>query len=206
MRKTIAFFLLLLPFLVDAQVTQKLDPNGYNKFYYDNGVVSSEGVLRDGKPDGYWKTYSTKGVIKSEGNRKSFQLDSIWKFYKEFGVLAFEFNYINGKKNGSKNVYDIQTGQLLSSENYLNNVKEGDSFHYYKNEGSSLLANDGTLHQLSLSNTVQLTDEQTLFSLIRWENGDAYNTDNYVSLDLSWGWEVTPRLQLSVTGNNLLDS
>ena len=78
--------------------------------------------------------------------------------------------------------------------------------YYYKNEGSSLLANDGALHQLFFSNTVQLTDNQTLFSLIRWEGGDAYNTDNYVSLDLSWGWEVTPWLQLSVTGNNLLDS
>ena len=44
--------------LSSAQVVKEVNPNGYNIFYYDNGVVSSEGNLRDGKPDGYWKTYS----------------------------------------------------------------------------------------------------------------------------------------------------
>jgi len=76
----------------------------------------------------------------------------------------------------------------------------------YENEGGSILTNDGSLHQVFLSNTVQLTDDQTLFALIRWEDGDAYTTDDYVSLDLSWGWEITPNAQLSLTGNNLLNS
>jgi len=44
------------------------NPNGFNKFYYDNGKVSSEGNMRDGKPDGYWKTYAENGTIKNEGN------------------------------------------------------------------------------------------------------------------------------------------
>jgi hypothetical protein len=33
------------------------NPNGYNKFYYDNGALSSEGTMKDGKPEGYWKNY-----------------------------------------------------------------------------------------------------------------------------------------------------
>jgi iron complex outermembrane receptor protein len=78
--------------------------------------------------------------------------------------------------------------------------------YHYENDGGSILANDGKLHQIFLSNTFQLTDNQTLFSLIRWEDGDAYITDNYVSLDLSWKWEITPRAHLSVTGNNLVNS
>lgn len=78
--------------------------------------------------------------------------------------------------------------------------------YHYENAGNSILANDGELHQFFVSNTIKLTDEQTLFSLIRWEDGDAYNTDGYVALDLSWGWDITPDARLSLTGNNLLDS
>jgi len=102
MRSIIKIVLLLLPVCLFAQPQQKENPNGYNKFYYDNGVVSSEGTMRDGKPDGYWKTYSLNGKIKSEGNRKNFQLDSVWKFYNESGKLAMSFSYKEGKKNGPK--------------------------------------------------------------------------------------------------------
>ncbi|MBL7883037.1 MAG: hypothetical protein JNL69_03140, partial [Bacteroidia bacterium] len=87
------FFILYPLFLVSisikAQAPKNVDPNGYNKFYYENGKLSSEGLMRDGKPDGYWKTYSPNGTLKSEGNRKNFQLDSTWKFYNEQGKLAF---------------------------------------------------------------------------------------------------------------------
>lgn len=132
MRRYLKFYLLLFPIALFAQANQQVEPNGYNTFYYANGVVSSEGVLRDGKPDSYWKTYSDKGVLKSEGNRKNFQLDSAWKFYNETGKLAFEFNYSNGKKNGLKNTYDLHGGFVTTSENYVNDKKEGESFYYYK--------------------------------------------------------------------------
>ena len=48
----------------------------YKKFYFDNGVVSSEGTMVSGKPDGYWKTYYPDGGLKTEGNRREFKLDS----------------------------------------------------------------------------------------------------------------------------------
>ncbi len=132
MRKFFKVILLLLPIAAFAQSNQNINPNGYNKFYYDNGKVSSEGIMRDGKPDGYWKTYSQSGTIKSEGNRKNFQLDSVWKFYNEQGKLAFEFGYKEGKKNGSKKTYDTKEGVLTTSEGYINDVKQGDVINYYK--------------------------------------------------------------------------
>lgn len=115
-----------------AQPVQNVEPNGYNKFYYDNGKLSSEGTMRDGKPDGYWKTYSLTGTIKSEGNRKNYKLDSIWKFYSEQGKLAFEFNYKEGKKNGLKKTYDTKNEVLVSAENYVEDIKEGLTTFYYK--------------------------------------------------------------------------
>jgi uncharacterized protein len=132
MKSLLRVVLLFLPFCLFAQNQQNTNPNGYNKFYYDNGVVSSEGFMRDGKPDGYWKTYSQNGKIKSEGNRKNFMLDSTWKFYNEQGKLAFEFNYKEGKKNGMKKTFDTKEGFLISSENYENDVKQGNTLIYYK--------------------------------------------------------------------------
>ncbi|MFY9307872.1 MAG: hypothetical protein WAQ28_02365 [Bacteroidia bacterium] len=132
MYKFLKIALIFFPLAVFAQPKQQITPNGYNIFYFDNGKVSSEGTMRDGKPDGYWKTYSLNGNIKSEGNRKNFQLDSIWKFYNEQGQLAFEFNYKNGKKNGLKKTYDTKEKALVLSEMFDNDIKNGQTTTYYK--------------------------------------------------------------------------
>ena len=102
-----SFFLfwafLLLGFSAFAQ--ENINPNGYNIFYYPNGVKSSEGTLVNGKPDGYWKSYNEKGVLVSEGNRKNFMLDSVWVFYSNAGEKTVEISYLEGKKHGFKKQY-----------------------------------------------------------------------------------------------------
>ena len=132
-RITHLFFLVTL-FAVSAIAQpanqQNINPNGYNKFYYDNGAVSSEGMMKNGKPEGYWKTYLPNGKLKSEGNRKSFLLDSIWKFYDEKGNRSAEINYKAGKKNGSKKTFD-KDGKLITDEAYADDVKEGDTKTFY---------------------------------------------------------------------------
>lgn len=147
MRSLINIILLLFPVVLFAQSDQQIDNNGYNTFYYDNGKISSEGTMRDGKPDGYWKTYSVNGIIKSEGNRKDFQLDSVWKFYNEQGRLAFEFTYKAGKKNGLKNTFDAKENFLIMSENFENDIKQGNTVIYYKPQddlaGNALSGQEG---------------------------------------------------------------
>jgi len=81
------------------------NPNGYNIFYYPNGVKSSEGTLVDGKPDGYWKSYNEKGLLVSEGNRKNLLLDSVWVFYSTSGEKSVEISYLEGKKHGFRKQY-----------------------------------------------------------------------------------------------------
>ncbi|MBT3208893.1 MAG: hypothetical protein HN704_01490 [Bacteroidetes bacterium] len=115
-----------------------INPNGYNYFYYQNGKVSSEGNMRNGKPSGFWKTYYNTGELKSEGNRKNFLLDSVWNFYQKSGTISEIINYRYGKKNGyyfknSINKNDsVNFGKLISKELYLNDIKQGLSY-YYKN-------------------------------------------------------------------------
>ena len=115
----------------------KVNPNGYNKFYYPNGQVSSEGMMRNGKPDGYWITYYVTGIKKSEGKRVNYMLDSTWIFYNQTGDTIETIEYKYGKKNG----YDIKygyiskgegiTGYVRSRELYVNDKKEGEAYFYY---------------------------------------------------------------------------
>ena len=136
---TISIFIIcLITSYVFAQ-TNEINPNGYNKFYYSNGKISSEGNMRNGKPDGFWKTYYSDGILKSIGNRLNFELDSIWLFFNEKGDTLQKIDYKNGKKNGYLSTYeyevikDITKGGLVSRELYLNEIKQGISYYYEKN-------------------------------------------------------------------------
>jgi antitoxin component YwqK of YwqJK toxin-antitoxin module len=125
--KKILSILLLLAGNIFAQDTSF---TGYKKFYFPNGNISSEGNLLAGKPDGYWKNYYENGNLKSEGNRSKQQLDGLWKFYHENGKISVEFEYKEGKKNGIKRVYDVESGMVISEEKFSNDVREGLSFYY----------------------------------------------------------------------------
>src|ERR1041384_6043236 len=88
--------LIVLAVLCGVGIKAQTNPNGHNKFYYDNGALSSEGDMKDGKPDGYWKNYYKNGKVKTEGNRKNFLLDSTWKFYSENGRITKTISYKEG--------------------------------------------------------------------------------------------------------------
>lgn len=114
-----------------SQNQTNINLNGYNKFYYENGNVSSEGSMKDGKPNLYWKNYFESGVLKSEGNRKNFLLDSLWKFYNEDEKLLLEINYLEGKKNGFRTTYQ---GNEILKEYFINDIKQKNSLILFKNK------------------------------------------------------------------------
>ncbi len=95
-------FLLLACFLINYLPAQDV----YQKFYYQDGTLSSEGYMNNGKTTGYWKSYYHNGMLRSEGNRKDFLLDSLWKFYNTEGELASEITYKEGLKHGINRVYE----------------------------------------------------------------------------------------------------
>ena len=86
------YLLLCVVGVVFSQGTPEQIPanetDGYKKFYFPNGKLSSEGMIRSGKPDGYWKSYNENGLVKSEGNRLNFKLDSLWSFYNDSGIVV----------------------------------------------------------------------------------------------------------------------
>lgn len=101
---------------------QQINPDGLNKFYHANGILSAEGYLREGKPDGYWKNYYENGLLMSEGNRREFLLDSTWIFYSEDGQLVKKINYKEGKKDGLQVLF---FQDYYIEENYKDDLREG---------------------------------------------------------------------------------
>jgi len=130
MRVLVSIAVFLLCFVYNLYASN--DTSGFKRYYYPSGAVSSEGFLLQGKPNGYWKTFYENGILKSEGNRKNFQLDSLWKFYSPEGKLLNIISYGNGKKNGIKQVFDPDSGKIISEEPFVNDQKEGIG-KYYKN-------------------------------------------------------------------------
>lgn len=117
--------------LFSVTLSAQSNKNGYNKFFYENGKISSEGTMRDGKPDGYWKNYYDNGKLKIEGNRKNFQLDSTWKFYDVKGRITKSINYKEGKKDGVSIIYDTLQ-KVVTSEYYVQDIKQGLQRNFYK--------------------------------------------------------------------------
>ena len=109
-------------------------------FYFKDSVVSSEGILTNGKPDGYWKTYYKDASLKSEGNRLNFLLDSTWIFYFKNGSINKVINYKKNTKEGFFYLYSKE-GLLIEKTNYKNNLKSGasDIYSLIFNKESSFL-------------------------------------------------------------------
>ena len=109
-------------------------------FYFKDSVVSSIGVIKNGKPDGYWKNYHPNGNLKSEGNRLNFLLDSTWIFYHENGKINKIINYKKDLKNGTFELYNPNE-VLLKKINYIAGVREGETeiFQVFNTEDSSFL-------------------------------------------------------------------
>lgn len=120
--RTFAFILLLLGGATFAQ-------GEYTVYKYDNGRISSEGTMVDGKPEGYWKTYFPSGNIQSEGNRKNFELDSTWIFYNDSQEKVSEITYKRGKKNGVQITY--RDGVPYEKTFYANDKRTDEVLNYY---------------------------------------------------------------------------
>lgn len=170
-RFLLAIFCLLMFRLVTAQ-ENVVNPDGYNIFYHENGQVSSEGYMFQGKPDGYWKTYYESGVLKSEGNRKNFELDSLWKFYDEDGGLILEINYREGRKNGIRKT--IQPNEIIE-ENFVDDVKQGNTVYYYPegNKKKVVPYADGLENGMAM----EYDQQGTIITLIEYKKGFIVNRD-----------------------------
>jgi antitoxin component YwqK of YwqJK toxin-antitoxin module len=87
----------------------------WTTFAFDEGNVSSEGCLVDGKPEGIWRNYHPTGALKSEGARKNHLLDGTWRFYRTDGSLERQVDYTEDVRNGTDCIFD-ETGKICLEE------------------------------------------------------------------------------------------
>lgn len=66
------------------------------------------------------------------------------------------------------------------------------------------IGSDSSLRQIIVKTHFSLTAKHSLSAIYRVEDGEAYGTDDYSVLDLSWNYKLTPSIALSLTGNDLL--
>lgn len=103
--KNLFYLFILLLSVSNSVFAQNQDSLVPTVYYFENGKISSEGSLRNGKPDGYWKSYFSNGKMKTEGNRKNYLLEGVWKFYTEEGMLYLTIDYKENLKDGQRVTY-----------------------------------------------------------------------------------------------------
>jgi antitoxin component YwqK of YwqJK toxin-antitoxin module len=125
------WFILLIAFVYNPIFAQENDSLKQVSYTYENGQVSSEGTLRNGKPDGYWKSYYRNGNLRSEGNRKNYLLDGLWKFYTEDGILYLTIDYTEDLKDGYRTTF--KGSRVYKKEAFKEDQRNGLTEIFYNN-------------------------------------------------------------------------
>ncbi|MFY7670445.1 toxin-antitoxin system YwqK family antitoxin [Tenacibaculum sp. MEBiC06402] len=91
-RLVIALFLLILSSTCFAQ-------KFYQKNYFENGKIKSEGWIENDKKENYWVFYYKNGNIKEKGHYIKGLRDKYWYFYNRNSSKDKEGHFVKGQKN-----------------------------------------------------------------------------------------------------------
>ncbi len=89
---------------IDEELTIKDGPVIY---WYDNGVVKSQGEYKKDKASGVWENYLfPSGLLKSEGKYENNKKEDLWTYYDSKGRKYLEVSYIADEFDGGFTKYD----------------------------------------------------------------------------------------------------
>lgn len=111
---------LTLLFLAYSCFPQKV----YQKNYFDNGKIKSEGWIENDKKEKYWVFYYKNGNIKEKGHYKNGLRNKYWYFYNRDTSKDKEGHFVNGLKNKWWLFYD-NDGNVNHKCQLKNNRKDG---------------------------------------------------------------------------------
>ncbi len=78
--------------------------NGKWTYYYESGIVWSDGFFKEGKSDGKRVTYFPNGKIRYEAHYKDDKRVGVWKFYDETGKLVRSVSFSKQGSNNDQNI------------------------------------------------------------------------------------------------------
>ncbi|WP_281541377.1 toxin-antitoxin system YwqK family antitoxin [Maribacter aestuarii] len=108
----------------------------YWKYYHENGKISSQGSYVYGKEDGYWYFYDKNRIRTKEGHYEEGEQINWWLYYDAKGQIKHKCQLDMGIKNGYCLKYEDE--KLISAEKYSNGekIKEWTNFGAFRKENS----------------------------------------------------------------------
>ncbi len=125
----------------------------------------------------------------------------------DFNLLATLGNDVDGHGYGAEIActFNVSSSwQLIGTYSYMTlNMDANESDSPVK----TFFEEDLPRHQFSLRSNLNLADNLELDAWLRYVDAiKSYDIDSYFSLDLRLGWHLSETLELSITGQNLLDN
>ena len=91
---------------------------------YDDGVVESEGTLKNGHEQGWWIEYFEDGTKDNEGAYDKGEETGYWKYWHENGQLASGGNFKEGSPDGPWITF-YENGKIESQGLYIDGLMDG---------------------------------------------------------------------------------
>ncbi|MFT5846097.1 MAG: antitoxin component YwqK of YwqJK toxin-antitoxin module [Psychroserpens sp.] len=125
MKPIVIIILLLWSFNISAQ-------KKYQRDYFDDGTLASEGWISNNQKINYWKYYHANGQLKSEGHYKKNERTKYWRTYRNNRTKESEGHYANGNKNKWWLFYDSE--EKINHKCQLKNNQKNGYCLMYRNE------------------------------------------------------------------------
>lgn len=111
-----------------------------NKEWFENGQISIEENVFNGKKDGLFRSWHQNGQLHQELNYSKGEEDGLFRSWYPNGQLSIYCNYSNGKLNGISRSWH-SNGELSHEVIYINGEKEGIYRSWHPNGQLSIYRN-----------------------------------------------------------------
>jgi antitoxin component YwqK of YwqJK toxin-antitoxin module len=102
--------------------------NGLYQQWYENGVLSSEGMYTNGLREGIWRDWHSSGAKEYEGMMTNGKAEGVHMSWYENGTICEQASHLNGKREGISTIWS-KDGSWYSHDFYADGVlKWGQSY------------------------------------------------------------------------------
>lgn len=108
------------------------DQTGGWEFYHDNGQLKEKTNYANGKAEGKSQSWFDNGVLSAEGIYRDGEQEGEWKYFYYNGLPSRVVHMKAGKREGKATGYTI-TNDLSYTATYKDDQEEGEVVYYYRN-------------------------------------------------------------------------
>lgn len=125
-------------------------------------------------------------------------------FYQYTQSQTVNFNLNSDSKQRAYGLDFILNWQVNPSANVTLGFNYASQEQY--NVNNDLLQFNGYIKQAFLSLNKKINESHNVMFQSRWEDGKYYKTADFIAVDISWNWQASRHIKVSLTGNDLLEN